>query len=104
VRSFQEISFQAKAAWKRFTSTFKTQWTIEDYPVNIRFHHVSETFLTSRDKQIQWTATVTNWPGMAGGGNTRLEALEDLRKHFGHCQSRQQGFASAGHQGSNQIC
>ena len=56
----------------RFISTFKSEWTIDDYPVNTRFHSDTE----------RWTATTINWPGMAGGGNTRLEALEDLRQSF----------------------
>ena len=31
--NLRDITFQAKAVWKRFTSTFKSEWTIEDYPL-----------------------------------------------------------------------
>jgi len=72
VQNLREIAFQTRALWMRFISTFKSVWTIGDYPVNTRFHTDTE----------RWTATIINWPGMAGGGNTRLEALEDLRKSF----------------------
>ena len=82
MRTFEEIGFQASAAWKRFISIFKTEWRIEDYPIHVRFHSVAETPQASRLKTFPWTATVINWPGMLGGGETRQEALEDLRKKF----------------------
>lgn len=82
LRSLKEITFQARAAWKRLTSTFKSEWTIPDYPINTQFHSPSEVSGVSRLKPIPWTAQVINWPGMSGGGNTRQEALEDLRHRF----------------------
>ena len=80
--TFKQIGFQARAAWKRLTSTFKSEWMIGDYPINTQFHPPSEVSPTSRLKPFLWTATVINWPAMSGGGNTRQEALEDLRNRF----------------------
>ena len=80
--SLREITFQARAAWKRFVSTFKTEWTIEDYPINVRAHSVSDSSLRSRQRPHPWTATIINWPGMSAGGNSRSEALGELRKGF----------------------
>jgi len=80
--AFKKVTFQTRAAWKRLTSTFKSEWTIGDYPINTRFHRPSEASPSSRLKPFLWTATVVNWPGMSGGGNTRQEALEDLRIRF----------------------
>jgi len=80
--TFKQIAFQTRAAWKRLTSTFKSDWTILDYPINTQFHPPSEMSRTSRLKPFVWTTTVINWAGMSAGGNTRQEALEDLRNHF----------------------
>jgi len=66
----------------RLISMFKPELTVDDYPIDTRFHSDSEPSRPSRLKPIPWTATIINWPGMSGGGNTRLEALEDLRKSF----------------------
>lgn len=70
------------AAWKRLTSFFKADWNVEDYPIDRRLHDVSETSQVSRRQSMPWSATVINWPGMFGGGNTPQEAFQDLRKKF----------------------
>ena len=80
--TFKQIGFQTGAAWKRLTSTFKSEWAIGDYPINTQFHPPSETSAISRLKPFVWSAAVINWPGMSGGGSTRQEALEDLRNRF----------------------
>jgi hypothetical protein len=83
VLGFWEITFQAKAAWKRLVSTFKSNWTIEDYPLNVQSHRISAAASSAfRRKPFPWTARVINWPGMLGGGDTEREALEDLRRCF----------------------
>jgi hypothetical protein len=82
VPNLREITFQARAVWKRFTSTFKSEWTVEDYPLNVKAHSLSESLQTSRPKPHPWTATIINWPGMSGGGDSRPEALQELRKTF----------------------
>jgi hypothetical protein len=33
-------------------------------------------------KSVPWTARIFNWPGMSAGGDTKQEALEQLRKKF----------------------
>lgn len=77
-----EIAFQARALWKRVASTLKTEWAIEDYPIKVQSHRILITSQAFRHKPFAWTATVINWPGMSGGGDTRQEALEELRKCF----------------------
>ena len=48
----------------------------------MQFHRGAEASRMSRRRPLPWTATVINWPGIMGGGNTRQEALEDLRRRF----------------------
>ena len=68
--------------WTRLVSFFKDEWTIDDYPVRVRSQHPTESVNASRLKLIPWVADVVNWPAMSGTGNTRQEALEDIRKKF----------------------
>ena len=82
MRNFRQITLQARASWKRFAAAFKSNWTLKDYPIHTKFHPPSEASPTSRLKPFLWSATVINWPGMFGAGNTRQEALEDLRNRF----------------------
>ena len=61
---------------------FKHDWTMDDYPIRVWRQPVTEPSPKSRLKPLQWTASVINWPGMSGSANSRLEALEELRKSF----------------------
>jgi hypothetical protein len=76
------LTWQARACWKRFTSFFKQDWTSDDYPIRINFHAAPETVKSWRITPFPWSAFIWNWLGMMGGGNTRQEALGDLRRHF----------------------
>jgi hypothetical protein len=77
-----KFALKVRAAWMFFTSLFKNEWAIDDYPIQTLFQHVSESSQASRQKLIPWTANVINWPSMSGHGNTKKEALETLRKNF----------------------
>ena len=55
---------------------------MDDYPIRVWLQPVAEPLHKSRLKPLSWTASVINWPGMAGGAHSRLEALEELRKNF----------------------
>ena len=66
----------------RLVSYFKDEWTINDYPMRVRFQRPTERVDTPRRKLIPWFADVVNWPAMSGSGNTRQEALEDIRGKF----------------------
>jgi hypothetical protein len=76
------VERQAKALWMFLASFFKKEWTIEDYPIRVWFRPTTEMSHVSRTKPFPWTANVINWPAMSAGGNTKLEALVELRKHF----------------------
>jgi hypothetical protein len=82
VSNFTNIAWQARAAWSFFASTVKHGWSLDDYPVRVWFQPISEPSNKSRLKPLAWTASVINWPGMSGSANSRLEALEELRKNF----------------------
>ena len=82
VLDFREIALQARAAWKRLSSTFKTEWAIEDYPIEVQSHRILTASPAFRHEPFPWTARAINWPGMLGGGDTRQEAVENLRKCF----------------------
>ena len=80
--NYKHIPQQAKAVWKLLLSYFKTEWTMDDLPIDIRSQPVSDADPPSRLRLIPWSASVINWPGPSGFGDTRTEALEDLRKEL----------------------
>jgi len=82
MRKVQKVARQAHAVWMRFASMFKDEWTIDDYPIRVRFQQPNEPASASRLKLIPWIADVVNWPAISGNGNTRLEALQNIRKSF----------------------
>jgi len=81
-KTFRNVVWQAQAVWKFLASMFKSQWRIDDYPIRTSFQSTTEPLHKSRLKPLPWTASIINWPGMAGSANSRLEALEELRKNF----------------------
>jgi hypothetical protein len=78
----QKVAWQEQAVWMRFASMFKHEWTIDDYPVRVWFKQPIEPTTPSRRKSIPWFADVANSPAISGSGNTRQEALEEVRKSF----------------------
>jgi hypothetical protein len=82
VPNLRDIARQARAFWALLASAFKHEWTIEDYPIDARFQRGSHSPRVSRLKPSPWTATIVNWPAISGNGNTKLEALKDLRSSF----------------------
>jgi hypothetical protein len=78
----QDVSDQVRAAWKFVASFLKRDWAIDDYPISFRFQPASESDPSTRLRLYSYVARVINWPGMDGGGSTKLEALEDLRNNF----------------------
>ena len=78
----RKIAWQAQAVWKRLASIFKDEWTIDDYPIRVRFQQPTEPVSSFRLQLIPWIADVVNWPAMSGKGNTKQEALNDMRENF----------------------
>jgi len=79
-----------------FASVFKREWAIDDYPVRLRFQPVPEPSQASRLKPIPWTASVINWPAMSGHGNTKQEALAELRRRFEQIKLREKKLPRPG--------
>jgi hypothetical protein len=77
----KNIAWQARAVWALLASMFKREWTLDDYPIRVWLQPTAEPLHKSRLKPLSWTASVINWPGMSGSANSRLEALEELRKN-----------------------
>jgi hypothetical protein len=73
---------QSRAAWKWCLSLLKRDWTLSDYPISIREHAIDPAYVGTRLKQHQYTATIVNWWVISGGGNTKTEAMEELRRRF----------------------
>jgi predicted RNase H-like HicB family nuclease len=82
MRNIREIAWRAQASWKRFTSTFKDRWTLDDYPIRVRFQKPAASPDASRRKLIPWFADVISWPAISGHGETREEAIAALRSRF----------------------
>jgi hypothetical protein len=78
----RNTAWQARAFWALLASALKHEWTIEDYPIVARFQRDSHVPRESRLKPSPWIAAIVNWPAISGNGNTKLEALEDLRRSF----------------------
>ncbi|MGC1383807.1 MAG: hypothetical protein WA823_08515 [Candidatus Acidiferrales bacterium] len=72
----------AQAVWKGFTSRFKREWTLDDYPIRVRSTKPTDPASASRFKTIPWYVDVVNWSAISGQGDTKQEALENLRKSF----------------------
>ena len=73
---------QIKAAVKYSLSFLKTKWNLSDYPIRYRYQPGDTTSQMGRLEPIPWTAQVINWWVMAGYGQTKEEAFEDLQRNF----------------------
>ena len=67
---------------KYLASFFKREWTIEDYPISVRFQQPEQPPINSRFKPIPWYARIDNWIGLSGGGESKSEALAALQNSF----------------------
>ena len=63
---------QLKAVLKYITSFFKSDWSIDDYPLRYR-----EQTKTSPQVPL-WVVQIINWWTMTGAGETREEAYQNL--------------------------
>ena len=73
-----------KEAIKYLASYFKSDWTLQDYPLTFR-HWTAEDLdpdFAPSHALIPWTAQIINWFQMGGYGNTKEEAYADLEEKF----------------------
>ena len=63
---------QLKAILKYITSFFKSDWSVDDYPLRYREQ-------TKTDPRVPlWVVQIINWWVMTGAGDTREEAYQNL--------------------------
>jgi hypothetical protein len=96
VANLRNIVWQARAVWTLLASMFKHKWRMDDYPIRVSFQPTTEPLHKSRLKPLPWTASVINWPGMSGSANSKLEALEELRKNFDRFKATKPGLPRPG--------
>lgn len=58
------------------------RWTLEDYPVRVRANERVQLAPNSRFKPVLWSARILGWGNIMGHGDTRDEALLNLRARF----------------------
>src|ERR1700686_3335333 len=80
--SFIGLKNKFRAWWKWFLSLLKRDWKLSDYPISVRDHEIDTSYVGTRLKQHRYTAQIVNWWVVSGGGNTKLEALQELPKIF----------------------
>jgi hypothetical protein len=55
---------------------------IDDYPIRTNRYPPEGRSDSGRRKHVHWVALVINWPGLAGTGDMKREALEHLKANF----------------------
>src|ERR1039457_5820223 len=78
--SFIGLKNKFRARWKWFLSLLKRDWKLSDYPIFVREHQIDTIHVGTRLKQHRYTAQIVNCWVISGGGNTNLEALQELQK------------------------
>ncbi len=71
-----------RAAWKWSLSFLNSDWALSDYPLAIREHEIDPAYVGTRLKQYRHTAAIVNWWVISGGGDTKEQAFEELKKRF----------------------
>jgi hypothetical protein len=78
---------QLRAAWKFCLSLPKHDWGFDDYPVVMRKQEIDPTYSGTRLKQHRYAATIVNWYGLAGTGDTQRQACQALEKNFANAKA-----------------
>ena len=76
------VKEQIHAAWKFCLSFRKGDWELNNYPVSVRVQEIDPEYIGTRLKQRRYSARVVNWWALTGMGDTREEALRELRDRF----------------------
>ena len=80
--SLMGLKNKFRARWKWLWSLFRRDWKLSDYPISVREYEVDTSHVGARLKQHRYTAQIVNWWVVSGGGNTKVEALQELQKNF----------------------
>jgi len=76
------VKDQLRAAWKFCLSVRKADWEFGDYPVVIREQKTDPSYVGTRLKQHRYVASIVNWPGLVGNGESPQESLQNLQSNF----------------------
>lgn len=71
-----------KVLIKHVLSFLKAAWDLEDYPIRIRYQKGQPSNSSGRFVTIPCIAQIINWWGMVGHGDTKEQAVSDLRNKF----------------------
>ncbi|MGA9542543.1 MAG: hypothetical protein WBQ85_03190 [Candidatus Sulfotelmatobacter sp.] len=80
--SLMGLKNKFRARWKWLWSLFRRDWKLSDYPISVREYEVDTSHVGARLKQHRYAAQIVNWWVVSGGGNTKVEALQELQKNF----------------------
>jgi hypothetical protein len=76
----------ALKSWSKYLLSFrKRDWSLSDYPVEFRRQDTDESFPGSLGNSVvvkPWEARIIKWYWMNGTGETKEQALEELRNRF----------------------
>ncbi|MBD8497249.1 hypothetical protein [Paenibacillus arenosi] len=81
MNQFAQITRPIKRTYKFIISFFKSNWELQDYPIEFRQQQVldlSESNLT----MYPWEARIINWYWMNGDGQSKEEAYLKLKEQF----------------------
>jgi hypothetical protein len=73
--------YKLVALYKYATSFIKSDWELGDYPIRIRYQD-KNTPNIGDFQVVPCLAYIFNWDTIFGGGNTKAEALSQLKQNF----------------------
>ncbi len=73
---------------KYIQSFFKSDWTLEDYPIEFRHFDIDESSMHRRFTPAPWFVRIANWWAMFGHGQTKTEAYGELKRRFDEYKNR----------------
>jgi hypothetical protein len=73
---------EIKRIIKYLLSYRKSTWELKDYPIRIEYMDVSQQISNWRLTPVPWWAQIIGWFAMFGPGQTKEEALAELRSKF----------------------
>ena len=81
-QNFQTVIELVKSRTKYVASFLKSHWGLDDYPIRIKHQKIEDSESGHRFVLIPWVVQIINWWTMSGHGNTKEEALSELRNKF----------------------
>ena len=70
-----------RAFIKYLLSFIKSEWGFYDYPIHVKKQN-SKDAVVGKFELVKWIATISNWPQLFGGGETKEDAINMLKERF----------------------